>query len=129
MIRSQLRTGRERRTECRYRMNAPTLVKSKIGGLAAALVLEASSSGLSVSLPFSLPVNSEVEIRLDNKTVTGFIRNCVCIRAMEFQAGIEVPPITSTGDSVLSHLRHFARAKELNMYSYARATRVWSSPL
>lgn len=111
---------RERRTDCRYRMNTPSLVNSKSGGLAAGLVLEASLSGLCLSLPFALPVNSEVEIRVDGQTISGLIRNCTCIRAMEFHVGIELQSCR--------HLRLFERAKALALFSPTRTSRVWCSP-
>jgi hypothetical protein len=109
-------------------MNAPTLVRSETAGIAAGLVLEASASGLCLSLPFRLPVNSEIKIQLEDNTVSGFIRNCVCIRAMEFHVGIEIPPTSPEGDCGLNHLRLLQRARALNLYSPVRASRVWSSP-
>lgn len=112
---------RERRADCRYRMNTPSLVQSKSAGLAAGLVLEASLSGLSVSLPFALPLNSEVEIRVEGQAVAGLVRNCTCIRAMEFHVGIEL--------CSCRHWRLFERAKALCLYSAARTSRVWSSPV
>jgi hypothetical protein len=108
-------------------MNAPTLVRSETAGIAAGLVLEASASGLCLSLPFRLPVNSEVKIQLENNTVSGLVRNCVCLRAMEFHVGIEIPPARS-GDDGLDHLRLLQRARALNLFSPVRASRVWSSP-
>jgi len=113
--------GRERRTNCRYRLNAPTLVSSETGDFAAALLLEASESGLCLSLPFGLPLNSQINIQLDDVTISGFIRNCVCIRAMEFHVGIHVPP-------GLNQLPRLRKAQALNLYASARASRVWSSP-
>jgi len=109
-------------------MNAPTLVTSETAGIAAGLVLEASTSGLCLSLPFRLPVNSELKIKLEDSTVSGFIRNCVCIRAMEFHVGIEIPPTSSGSGQGLNHLRLLRRARELNLYSPVRASRVWLSP-
>lgn len=111
---------RERRTDCRYRMNTPSLVKSKSDGVAAGLILEASLSGLCLSLPFALPVNSEVEIRVENQTISGLVRNCTCIRAMEFQVGVELHSCR--------HLRLFERAQALCLYSPTRTSRVWCSP-
>ena len=128
MVQIQRRPGRERRTYCRYRMNAPTLVRSESAGIAAGLVLEASTSGLCLSLPFRLPVNSGVKIQLEDNTVSGLVRNCVCIRAMEFHVGIEIPPSSSGGDHDLNRLRRLQRARALNLYSAVRANRVWSSP-
>ena len=117
--------GRERRTDCRYRINAPTLVKSKTEGIAAAFILEASRTGLSLSLPFRLPVNSEIEIRLEDQMLSGQIRNCTCIRAMEFHAGIQIGRPASTEEECgLTHVPVFERAKALQLYSPGRVSRV-----
>jgi hypothetical protein len=105
-------------------MNLPTLVRSEIAGIAAALVLDASESGLCLSLPFRLPVNSEVKIQLEDITVSGSIRSCVCIRAMEFHVGIEIPPTSSGGDPGLNKLRPLQRARALNLYAPVQASRV-----
>ena len=128
MVQTQRGTGRERRTNCRYRINTPTLVRSETAGIAAGLVLEASTSGLCLSLPFRLPLNSEVKIQLEDNTVSGLVRNCLCVRAMEFHIGIEIPPTRFGGGQGLSHLRLLQRARALNLFSRARASRVWSSP-
>jgi len=118
--------GRERRTDCRYRINAPTLVKSKTEGIAAAFILEASRTGLSLSLPFRLPVNSEIEIRLEDQMLSGHIRNCTCIRAMEFHAGIQIGRPSIEEECGLTHVPVFERAKALQMYSPGRVSRVRS---
>ena len=127
MIQAWRRSTHERRADCRYRLNAPTLVRSKTDGIAAALVLEASASGFSLSMPFRLPVNTEIEIRLEDKVVSGLIRNCVCIRAMEFHAGVQILASTSNGEKGLTHLRLLQRAKALNMFSPVRTSPVWAS--
>jgi signal transduction histidine kinase len=82
--------GRERRVESRYRMNYPTVLKSKAAGIALVRVLDASGFGLRVAVPFRLPVGSEVEIRIEKTRVRGLVRNCTCKKAKEFYVGIEL---------------------------------------
>jgi signal transduction histidine kinase len=82
--------GRDRRSELRYRINYPTLLKSKAAGVAIARVLDVAESGLRVAVPFRLPLHAEVEIRIDDTTISGFVRNCECVGTAEFHAGIEI---------------------------------------
>ena len=125
MMQAWRKSTRERRVDCRYRLNVPTVIRSQTGDIAAALVLEASASGLSLSLPFRLPMHSTVEIRLGDRDVRGSIRNCVCIRAMEFQAGVQIPD--TTGQGGLAHFGVLERAKALNLYSSSRNCPLRSS--
>jgi signal transduction histidine kinase len=84
------RPTREKRTESRYRINYPTLIKSKTAGVALVRVLDVSGFGLRVAAPFRLPAGSEVEIRIEATAVRGLVRNCACFRATEFHVGIEL---------------------------------------
>jgi signal transduction histidine kinase len=97
--------GRERRTEPRRGINYPTLLRSEQAGVSIIRVLDVSTSGLRVSVPFSLNIHSEVEIRIEGKSVVGVVRNCSCIRANEFHVGIEIPRATSDDEQFLHHLR------------------------
>lgn len=114
-------TGRERRREPRYWINIPALVSSRTEGVAAALVLEASTCGLCLSMPFRLPLNSEVKICFEDRTVLGLTRHCVCKRATEFHVGVEIPDAISIGHGGLDHFRVIQRAKALRLYPAARS--------
>jgi len=109
-------------------MNGPALVKSKTGGLAAGLVLDASSSGVCVSLPFRLPIHSGVGILIEGSYVAGEIRNCCCIRAMEFPIGIAVPASDSPQFTDLERLPILQKARARNLFAPSRTSRIWSSP-
>jgi signal transduction histidine kinase len=80
----------EKRREVRYRVNYPTILKSKTLGVALVRILDVSRFGLRVSVPFRLPHGTEVEIRVEDKSVRGLVRNCGCMKAYEFHAGIEL---------------------------------------
>lgn len=102
-------TGSDRRLASRFRINHPTLLKSKVAGMAVVRILDVSASGVRVSIPFRLPLNSEVEIRIEDENVPGIVRNCVCKAATEFHIGIElVEPVSTDGrsyDRVLRRVR------------------------
>lgn len=87
---AQQGSGRDRRIASRQRINHPTLLKSKVAGMAVVRVLDVSTTGMRVSVPFRLPLNTEVEIRIDDHTISGLVRNCVCKAATEFHIGVEV---------------------------------------
>lgn len=97
--------GHERRTEPRQGINYPTLLRSEQAGIAIIRVLDVSTSGLRVSVPFRLTVLSEVEIRIEGASVVGTVRNCNCIAANEFHVGIELRPASSNDEHFLHHLR------------------------
>ena len=97
--------GHERRTEPRHGINYPTLLRSEQAGIAIIRVLDVSSSGLRVSVPFRLTVLSEVEIRIEGASVVGTVRNCTCIAANEFHVGIELRAASSNDEHFLNHLR------------------------
>jgi signal transduction histidine kinase len=99
------RAGRERRTEPRHGINYPTLLRSEEAGIGIIRVLDVSTSGLRVSVPFRLTVQSEVEIRIEGASVVGIVRNCSCIRANEFHVGIEIPRASASSEQFLHHLR------------------------
>lgn len=101
---SQAKGGRERRAEPRHGINYPTLLRSEHAGIASVRILDVSTSGLRVSTPFRLDVLSEVEIRVEGLSLTGTVRNCTCIRANEFHAGIEIRA-SSSSEHYLHHLR------------------------
>ncbi len=85
------RTGRERRTEPRYRINRPGVLKNESEGLVAVRVLDLSVSGLRVSLPCRLPLDAEVQVEFEDAVLSGVVRYCQCIGAAAFQLGIWLP--------------------------------------
>jgi len=97
--------GRERRTEPRHGINYPTLLRSEQAGIAIIRILDVSTSGLRVSVPFRLNLHSEVEIRIEGMSVIGIVRNCTCIRPNEFHVGIAVRPVSAGDEQFLVHLR------------------------
>ncbi|MGD1094622.1 MAG: ATP-binding protein [Bryobacteraceae bacterium] len=103
-------SGRDRRMATRYRVNHPTLLKSKSAGVAVVRVLDVSETGLRVSIPFRLELNTEVEIRVKDKTISGFVRNCVCKAGTEFHVGIEVSEPVSAGRFSFDQVLRRARA-------------------
>jgi signal transduction histidine kinase len=96
---------RERRTAARHRTNYPTLLRSESAGVGIIRVLDASASGLRVSVPFRLEVQTEVEIRIEGASVVGIVGNCSCIRANEFHVGIQIPLAAAADEHTLRHLR------------------------
>lgn len=97
--------ARERRSEARQGISYPTLLRSKVAGVAVVRILDVSASGVRVSVPFKLDVDTAVEIRIEGISVDGTVRNCVCIRPNEFHVGIHIPnPVSADGES-LHHLR------------------------
>jgi hypothetical protein len=97
--------GLERRTAPRHGINYPTLLRSEQAGIAIIRILDVSTSGLRVSVPFRLTVLSEVEIRIEGASVVGIVRNCTCIAANEFHVGIELLASSSDDEHFLHHLR------------------------
>ncbi len=75
----------------------PALLKSKNAGVAAVRVLDMSATGLQVSLPFRLALNTEVEICVEDDTISGLVRTCVRHAATEFHVGIKVSEPVSGG--------------------------------
>jgi signal transduction histidine kinase len=96
--------GRERRTESRYVISYPTLLRSEDAGIAVIRVLDVSKSGVRVAVPFRLNRRAEVEIRIEGASVIGIVRNCTCIGANEFHVGIQIPPMASRDIECLNHL-------------------------
>ena len=106
------------------------LVKSAIAGIAAARVLEASTSGLCLSVPFRLPLHTQIEVSLEGRSVVGHIRNCVCIRANEFQIGVEIFPEASPDPWGLRQFRLLEKARAAKLFSITREpARFWASAL
>src|ERR1700684_4330927 len=96
---------RDRRTEPRQETNYPTMLRSEPAGIGIIRVLDVSTSGLRVSAPFRLDLQSEVEIRVEGTSVVGVVGNCGCIGPNEFHVGIEIPNVASTGQQFSDHLR------------------------
>jgi hypothetical protein len=51
-----------------------------------------------------------VEIRVKDKTISGFVRNCVCKAGTEFHVGIEVSEPVSAGRFSFDQVLRRARA-------------------
>jgi len=85
-------------------MNYPTLLKSKIAGVALVRVLNFSRFGLGVVAPFRLPAGTEVEIRIEDTVVHGLVRNCMCVKSDEFHVGVELLQSDSVDERGLTAL-------------------------
>jgi hypothetical protein len=97
--------GRDRRTEPRHGINYPTVLRSAHAGIGISTILDVSVSGLRVSVPFCLELQSEVEIRIDGMSTFGIVRNCRRIEAHEFHVGIEIRRASACDEQFLRHLR------------------------
>jgi hypothetical protein len=116
MFRNEERRGPDRRSEPRYRVNEPAVLKST-DDIAAVRILDISAIGLRVSGPGPMPLNTEVEVRFGGAKVPGFVKNCRCIRASEFHLGILTAPVADSEDQQparLDHLPLLRRAKMIN---------------
>ncbi len=94
---SQAGQGRNRRTDLRSRVNHPTLLISQGAGAAGVRVLDVSATGMRVSVPFRLELNTEVEIQVNGNSISGVVRNCVCKAGTEFHVGVEINEAGSDG--------------------------------
>jgi PilZ domain len=108
------RAGRDRRAEPRFRVKQPAMLLSKAAGTASVQVLDIGRFGLRVSIPFRLSLGDEVEIRLPDTTVLGVVRNCRCIRAIEFHVGIEIRHDDPSGETALDRSAILRKATILN---------------
>src|ERR1700686_4970805 len=88
MITSRNKIRRERRTESRQRVYKSGVIKSNIAGMSVAQVLDTSSTGLRVTAPCPLPVNTQVQILLEDAQIFGSVRNCVLAGPTQFHVGI-----------------------------------------
>ena len=107
--------GVDRRTEPRFRINEPAILKSQIGGIAAVRALDISVGGLRITAPGPLPLNTQVEINLGGTRVCAVVRHCKCIRATEFQLGLSaVASADGQTPARLDHLPAYRRARSIN---------------
>ena len=67
--------------------------------MSVAQVLDTSSTGLRVTAPCPLPVDTQVQILLDGSQISGSVRNCVLAGSTQFHVGIG--NTTSTATEVL----------------------------
>src|SRR4030088_1156913 len=88
MTTSRIKVRRERRTESRQRVYKSGVIKSTIAGMSVAQVLDASATGLRVTAPCPLPLDTQVQILVDNTQISGSVRNCVLAGPTQFQLGI-----------------------------------------
>ena len=56
--------------------------------MSVAQVLDTSSTGLRVTAPCPLPVDTQVQILLDGAQISGSVRNCVLAGSTQFHVGI-----------------------------------------
>jgi hypothetical protein len=116
MWRDEKRNGPDRRSEPRYRINEPAVLRST-GDIAAVRVIDISAIGLRVTSPCPQSVNSAVEVQLGGAKISGFVKNSRCIRATEFHLGIVTAPVAGAEEKVparLDHLPILRRAKVIN---------------
>src|ERR1700694_1569066 len=85
---SRNKIRRERRTENRQRVFKSGVIKSNVAGMSVAQVLDTSSTGLRVTAPCPLPVDTQVQILLDGAQISGSVRNCVLAGSTQFHVGI-----------------------------------------
>jgi hypothetical protein len=84
---------------------------SKAAGPASVRVLDIGRFGLRISVPFRLPIQDEVEIRLADVTAVGVVRNCECIRATEFHVGIKIKHDNSFAETSLDRSQILRKAE------------------
>ncbi len=63
-------------------------MKNPITGIAVSQLLDASRSGIRVTAPCPLPVETQVEFQFDNRTISGSVRYCVRAGPAQFHIGI-----------------------------------------
>lgn len=90
------------------------MLLSKTAGTASVQVLDIGRFGLRISVPFRLSLLDEVEIRLADTTVVGVVRNCRCIRAIEFHVGIQIRHDDPAGETALDRSAALRKAKIIN---------------
>jgi hypothetical protein len=107
----------ERRSEPRHGINYPTLLRSEEAGVSIIRILDVSTKGLRVSVPFRLKLDSEVEIRIEGASVVGTVRNCTPIAANEFHVGVALRPVSGEDEQFLHHLS-LLRAQKVTEASF-----------
>jgi hypothetical protein len=113
MSRVEERCSRERRAEPRYPINEFSVLKST-GDIAAVRVLDVSAIGLRVTSVGPMPIGSEVEVRFGGVKVSGLVRNCRCLRAAEFQLGIDLASLCTAQNNVPGRLDHLSILRRAN---------------
>ncbi len=113
MWRDEQRKGPDRRTEPRYRINEPAVLRMA-GDIAAVRVIDISPIGLRLSSPRPQPLNSIVEVQFGSVKITGFVKYSRCIRATEFHLGIVTAPSAENLPARLDHIPLLRRAKSIN---------------
>jgi len=56
--------------------------------MSVAHVLDTSSKGLRITAPCPLPVDTQVQILVDDTQISGSVRNCVLAGSTQFHVGI-----------------------------------------
>jgi PilZ domain len=113
---NEQRTCRDRRAEPRYKIAEAAVLKST-EDIAAVMILDVSAIGLRVSSPHRLALNAEVQVEVGGHHIPGFVKNCRCIRAMEFHLGILTASAEGAGNQRpvrIDHLPILRRARQIN---------------
>lgn len=76
--------------EPRSRVADSGVLKSSASGAATVRVLDVGKSGVRITVPFRLPIKDQVEVHIGNASISGVVRNCVCIGAFEFHIGVRI---------------------------------------
>jgi len=87
-VHSRPKSRRERRAESRNRAFEVGVIKSPTTGIAVSQLLDTSQSGIRVTAPCPLPIDAQVEVRFNDKTISGSVRNCVRAQTAQFHVGI-----------------------------------------
>jgi len=116
MSHNKQRTGRDRRSESRFRINeAARLLTAGID--ATVTILDISAIDLRVTSPGPIPRNTTVEIQIGCTKIFGVVKNCRYIRAAEFHVGIVARPASNSNDHhsiSLDQLPIYRRARLMN---------------
>ena len=81
-------TRDERRKESRNAISECGVIKTRVAGMAVAELLDVSRSGLRVTAPCPLPVDTQIEVLLEDTRISGTVRNCVHADLNQFHVGI-----------------------------------------
>ena len=95
--------------------------------MAVTELLDVSRSGLRVTAPCPLPVDAPIDVLLENITISGTVRNCVCSDSNQFYVGIGNAKSTSTPTRIYDPTPALVRNADESTQSCVRRTepRVW----
>ena len=78
----------ERRTEVRRHVSDTAVIKTTKAGISLSEILDVSPSGIRATSPLPLPVDTHVEILVNDAKLSGSVRNCLRARGTQFHVGI-----------------------------------------